>query len=338
MGRIRLDLARGLAVVFADREAALRRVEEWAERGTRLVKLVFGPEGCGKSAWLRQSAELLRELGFDVLYVNPLQREFLAEVGVSDVRSRLVEILREATAEAWGRAAWALIDLARELIKAGRRRVALLADDIFQAIGLDKAAIYVKGMLGVIEYPPRSYDAVVAVVAAGEGVARREIGRHMWADQYPMWNMSRDGFKQLYDQIPGDKPPFEDVWRLTGGNPRLLGQLYEAGWDVDKVVEMFMRGKELNSPDLFRWRGWLEKAVEDPDVLWTVEAPEGLLDILVERNLVVHNLHDRDPRFWVDAPPPERDPELGVGKYVAWQTPLHREAVRKALGYGLRPI
>ncbi|GAB6944937.1 hypothetical protein JCM14467A_17190 [Vulcanisaeta sp. JCM 14467] len=34
---------------------------------------------------------------------------------------------------------------------------------------------------------------------------------------------------------------------------------------------------------------------------------------------------------WIDEPPPERDPELGIGRYVAWQTPLHREAVRKAL-------
>ncbi|MGC8583454.1 MAG: ATP-binding protein, partial [Thermoproteus sp.] len=49
MRRIRLDLARDLVVEFADREAAFKRVEEWAERGTRLVKLVFGPEGCGKS-------------------------------------------------------------------------------------------------------------------------------------------------------------------------------------------------------------------------------------------------------------------------------------------------
>jgi hypothetical protein len=42
-------------------------------------------------------------------------------------------------------------------------------------------------------------------------------------------------------------------------------------------------------------------------------------------------MYDRDPYFWIDQPPPERDPELGIGKNVAWQTPLHREAVRRAL-------
>ena len=39
----------------------------------------------------------------------------------------------------------------------------------------------------------------------------------------------------------------------------------------------------------------------------------------------------REPQFWIDEPPPERDPELGIGRHMAWQTPLHREAVRRAL-------
>ena len=85
-----------------DRDLALRRVEDWAGGGTYPVQVVYGPEGCGKSAWLRQSVELLRE---------------------------------------------------------------------------------------------------------------------------PMWNMTEDGFKQLYEQLPGSKPEFEEVWRLTGGNPAMLERL-----------------------------------------------------------------------------------------------------------------
>jgi len=52
---------------------------------------------------------------------------------------------------------------------------------------------------------------------------------------------------------------------------------------------------------------------------------------LVELNLVIDDITLRDPFLWVDIPPPERDVELGIGRYVAWQTPLHREAVRRAL-------
>jgi len=140
-----------------------------------------------------------------------------------------LEILREATDEAWARAVWATVDLARELIRAGRKKIAVLADKVFRAIGLSKASIYVKGLLGLIEYPPRSYERVIAVVATSEGLSRREIGRHRWADLLPMWNMPREGFKQLYDQLPGGKPSFDEVWRITGGNPKLLAELYRVG-------------------------------------------------------------------------------------------------------------
>jgi hypothetical protein len=51
----------------------------------------------------------------------------------------------------------------------------------------------------------------------------------------------------------------------------------------------------------------------------------------VERNLILYNIYERQQIFWVDTPPPERDPELGIGKNVAWQTPIHREAVKRVL-------
>jgi hypothetical protein len=56
------------------------------------------------------------------------------------------------------------------------------------------------------------------------------------------------------------------------------------------------------------------------------------MERLVELNLLVDEIHPRRQYLWVDQPPPERDPELGIGRNVAWQTPLHREAVRRALG------
>ncbi|MEM1610750.1 MAG: ATP-binding protein [Sulfolobales archaeon] len=330
---IKLSFAPDVEVDFVDREHALEKMREWAERGIVNVQVVFGPEGCGKTAWLKQSAVLLKELGFDVIYINPLEKGFLAEVGVEEVRKKLLEILREASEEAWIRAVWAAVDLARELIKAGRRKLAILADDVFQAIGLGKAAIYVKGLLGLIEYPPRSYDRIVAVVATSEGVSRREIGRHRWADILPIWNMSREGFKQLYDQIPGDKPDFEYIWRITGGNPKLLAELYRLGWVVETVVKRIVDRKRV---DVFVAslsdveRRLLAQAVEDPDVLLSREGIS-LMDRLTDLNLIVDTIPERNPWFWVGEVPPEKDPELGIGRRIAWQTPLYREAVKIAL-------
>ena len=77
-------------------------------------------------------------------------------------------------------------------------------------------------------------------------------------------------------------------------------------------------------------RKWLSEALEDPHALLTWERIP-LLDKLVERNLVLDDIPPRSTDLWVDTPPPEEDPDLGVGRHVAWQTPLHREAVRAAL-------
>ena len=333
MERIRLTFAPGLEIQFSDREMALKKMEEWAKRGTRFPQVVFGPEGCGKTAWLRQSAVLLRELGYHVIYVDPLRKYFEAYTDVKEVARRLADAAAEALGVAEVKLASLVIDLAVELIKKRRKKVAILADDVFQAIGLGEAAKYVKALLGVIEYPPAGYESVVAVVATSEGATRREIGRHNWADLIPMWNMPKDGFKQLYDQISGEKPPFEEVWRATGGNPRLLQKLYGTKWDKEEVLWSVVERQridiligELGDAE----KELLRRAVDDPDVLITREGIP-LMEKLVDQNLIVDAIPPRDPRFWAGEPPPERDPELGIGRRAAWQTPLHREAVRRAL-------
>jgi len=102
-------------------------------------------------------------------------------------------------------------------------------------------------------------------------------------------------------------------------------------WRAEDVVKRLMDSKYLATDTIRKWRDWLTEAIDDPDRLWGRGAPEDLLKWLVEKNIVIYNMHHREPQFWIDEPPPERDPELGIGRHVAWQTPLHREAVRRAL-------
>ncbi|MFP3485588.1 MAG: ATP-binding protein [Vulcanisaeta sp.] len=332
MRRIRLSFAPGLEIDFVDRDVAIQQVIKWAERGTGFPIVVFGPEGCGKTSWLLQSIEVLREAGFDVIYFNPMRRRFEVEVGIESLRQHALNVLKQAASEyALARLAWSVIDLAIEAIRHGRGRLAVIVDDAFQYLDKREAALIIKGMLELIEHPPEHYEKIVAIAATSEGLSRSEIGRHRWSIIMPMWNMPREGFEQLYERIPGNKPPFEEVWRLTGGNPGMLSKLYLANWDEDAVVAQLTREKDLTPGFVARWRDWLEKAVEDPEALWSPDAPEELIKQLVERNLIVYNMYERKQVFWIDQPPPEKDPELGIGKNVAWQTPIHREAVRRAL-------
>jgi hypothetical protein len=106
------------------------------------------------------------------------------------------------------------IDLARELLgRWHKRRIAVLVDEVFQAVGVDLAEVYVKSLLTLIEHPPVSYENIAVVVATSEGLTRSRIGRHSWSIQKPIWNMSREGFEELY----------EELYRVTTGGKPAMG-------------------------------------------------------------------------------------------------------------------
>ena len=332
MKRIKLPFIMGLEVEFADRDRGLKQIKEFAERGTWYPIVVFGPEGCGKTSWLRAGVEILRDLGFSVIYFNPLRRDFLVEVGIKSVEERALEILKHAsTIHILAGFIGYVIDFARDIIKLGKEKIAVIVDDVFELTGVQEASLFVKGMLELIEHPPEKYEKIVAIAATSEGFSRREIGKHRWAELRSMWNMSKRGFRELYEEIPGFKLEFEDVWRLTGGNPDVFRKLYQADWSIERVIHEFIVNKEITRSFIEKWRSWLEIAIEDPDSLWGVDIPSELIEELISKNLIVYNMYSRDPWFWIDEPPLERDLELGIGKYIAWQSPLHREAVRRAL-------
>jgi len=334
MERIKLPFLPNLEVEFTDRDRAIRQVEELAVKGTAFPMVIYGPEGCGKSAVLRQASAMLREFGYEVFYINPLDKAFHADITIPDIKSAFTEFVERALAEnALGRIAWGVIDFVHKVLSIRKAKIAVIVDDAFQAIGLQQAAIYVKGLLNLIEYPLHSYENIVILAATSEGISKREIGRHRWADLMTIWNMPKNGFEELYRKIPSSKPPFEDVWRLTGGNPGILRQLYRLDWDVNKAIEGIIRAKGLIKlvESLSREeREWLTEALEDPDALFVRERLP-LMHRLVEENLIMDDVYFRQEYLWIDQPPPERDPELGIGKDVAWQTPIHREAVRRAL-------
>lgn len=336
MRRARLLFARDIEVEFVDRARAVEQAMEWGRKGTRFPIVIYGPEGCGKTAFFKQVAEVLKVYGYEVVHVDPVSRNPGERLSISD---RLRKLVRELPG-VFGDIA-RLLDSASELlytaIREGlTRRIALLVDDVFQAMGLDKAEQLVKSLLNMIEYPSADYERIVILVASSEGVTKSRVGRHDWAHIMAMWNMSRDGFEELYSWLPSGKPNFEYIWMWCGGNPRCLAKLYEADWNVDTIINELITKRgivSLVSSLSITEREVLAEALEDPDALFKmIREARGLVEKLIELNLVVEIPEFRESYLWIDIPP-EKDLELGIGRHYAWQSPIHREAIKRATSH-----
>ncbi len=336
--RVRLEFAPGVILEFVNRDRGLDFVSRLAEKGTRLPFVVYGPEGCGKTAFLKQAMLLLEEHGYSVVYASPLQREAReALVYSSSLRDIIREVLH-ALPEPYSSIADVALRIASYAIRRlSKPRLALLLDDVFQAIGLERIEAYVKSLLNLIEHPPSDYDRIVVIVASSEGLSRERLARHAWTSTRMMWNMSRDGFQELYGRLPGPKPGFEQAWRATGGNPRLLAKFYQVGWDMGVLIDEIVEEKELVrlvgmlGGDEIRL---LRDALVDPDVLLehlSLEWGRRLERLLIEYNLVAR-VYRRSEHLWVDEPPPRRDEELGIGEFYAWQAPIYRDALKTLIG------
>jgi len=181
--------------------------------------------------------------------------------------------------------------------------------------------------------PEELKDVVVNFFAlTSEGRPRDLLARHSYVHQAYIWNMSKRDFEELYHRArelwPGPAPPFDDVWRLYGGNPRRLKELAEFGWNVEGHLKHIAREKRVEPLARYlRKRGLAELAlrvVEDPDYISYGEEVELLK---LERILVRANLLMELPRGielggepLVDSPfePPPIDRELGIGEDYAW--------------------
>jgi hypothetical protein len=54
MKRVKPPSTPGLKAELMGRDRGLNQIRNFAERSTRLPVVVFGPEGCGRTLWLRQ--------------------------------------------------------------------------------------------------------------------------------------------------------------------------------------------------------------------------------------------------------------------------------------------
>jgi len=317
---------------FVDRVVEFRVLEELCSRVVALPIFLYGPEGCGKSRLFREFVARFDGVG---VYVDALERTRVDRaLFFSPVVSELREFVRVIAGAVSGSVGVYLADRVFDLVsRVGVRRciegerVVVVVDDVVRAIGVDQVEWYVKWLYESIrkfveEFHPRG---LVVVATTSEGVSRRLVSRHRHAVVYLLWNLDYDSFYELARELGAPSREVVDrVWEFVGGNPGRLVEIASVfRWDVSSWIEL-LRGRLfevfriVRSEDLV---GELLRVIEDPDVFIHEASPrfEKLLSILEEYNLVIYKYCMLLSREYL-----RPCPELGVGKYYAWQLPAYR--------------
>ncbi len=314
---------------FVDRGAELSELLSLAERGFYPVLYLYGPEGCGKTRLLRELYSRLRgRRDYVTVYVDAQSMESVEEAVYAPpgIVRAVLEAARELAGPPGRVAALALLSAMRivKRLYAVGKHVVILVDDVARPLGLEVIEAYSKSLLNLVEeLLEAGAETVLAIATTSEGLSRSLLARHNYVSIRQLWNLDPDSYAELLQALGAPKDVTEEAWRSLGGNPRLALALRARGWSLQRLEDDLYPGIRAVLEDIApRHRRELEEVVEDVDAL--LEHPE-LRRKLLEASLVTP----------VDRPclgyTPPIDPELGIGRYYAWQTPLHRRLARRYL-------
>jgi len=319
---------------FVDRDAELSRLLELCERGFYPVLYVYGPEGCGKTRLVKELIDRVAGRGsYVAIYVDAQSVSSLEEAVFGP--PEVVRVVAEAVGSVVGGLGAAV---ARVLPYAVRkalersvrgRRVVVVVDDVARPLGLEAVEGFAKKLLDLVEWLlTRGAASVLAIATTSEGASLEALWRHNYVYPTLLWNLPRRGFEELAHQLdPPSEEVVEEAWRLTGGNPRMLIEIARGfGWSIDTWFRRRVVDRVEALCTRVRAEGLeehLRLAIEDPDHL--LEARE-LYRLLLEENLVLYKRVATLAGTYV-----EPDHELGIGRYIAWQTPAHRLALKTVL-------
>ena len=313
-------------VSFVDRVAEVGWLLRVVERGTAFPVAIYGPEGCGKTTFLRYVSRRVSDLGDTVVvYVDALEQFDLEKALFSSHRG-VLEVVGDLVSVPIGAGlAHAVMSIVSRLAKRFSlrgRNVVVIVDDVYRAIGLDDVDRYTKSLYEWIGFLHERYGVsnTAIILSTSEGVSKRILSRHTYVDVELLWNLPRDGFAELVEQLgPPPGVDAEELWMLTGGNPRALIEVARLGWNtrlwMDRVYEARVR-RVLHTLE----RGRLGMLAEDPDSDWEMAEKLEELGLMIElrRSSTISRV-------------PEPSPELGIGRDWAWQLPIYRQLVKQGL-------
>jgi len=154
-----------------------------------------------------------------------------------------------------------------------------------------------------IGYLHEKFDVnrVLFIITTSEGIFKRILSRHTYVHIYMTWNLPREGFERLVKEI---KAPLncDELWKLTGGNPRALIEIAQFNWNLDKWINYLTERRILPALHNIE-KTKLESLIEDPDSDWEIAVK------LEERGIMIELSHTL-----VLGLPLKKSIELGISK------------------------
>jgi len=326
-------------VKFINREVELKELQKFAERGVVIPLYIYGPEGCGKTRLLR---EFVRKARGVAIYIDALERKkidkaLLTNEVLGEVKILFKELIKEThvpLGKYLANKIFTLLERVHAKVTIKGKPLIVAVDDVVQALGLDEIERYTKWLYELISKVHDEYDpsSVLIIATTSEGLSLRRISRHTYTEPRLLWNLDYDAFAELGSELKSPNLKITDeVWKFTAGNPRALiniAHMYE--WNIKPWLEHLEERlrpivSEIKQQGLSKELKYL---LEDPDSPWS--KPSGgmlrLYNLLIENNLFMYTGYKTLANTRL-----KPEPELGIGRYYAWQLPAYRYVLGELL-------
>ncbi len=313
----------GRSICFADRYLEVERLLDLA-RGIHPVPIaIYGPEGCGKTTLLRYLIHRLSSSDYTAIYIDALAQDLreALEVPKLDIGGVVKAIARDlgySLPSALSRLVSRAVEELWTRLRLFGGGLVVAIDDVYRAIGLENVDRYTKMLYEWITWRVPRYGVknLLVVLTTSEGLSKRVLARHTYADIYMVWNLDLPGYGEFVEQLDAHQRP-EDLYTVTGGSPRLTIEIARYGWDVEKVRKLYSEKIASTLRAAFLDRDRLRSLVEDPDADHETAARLEELGLMIElyRSSSLSSI--------------PRDRDLGIGREWAWQTPLFRDIVSR---------
>ena len=315
-------------VRFINRTVELEKLARYAEKGYYPVFFLYGPEGCGKTRLLMEFIKAIKvKEDYIVIYVDAQDTHSIRSClyGTEDIVS-LIPTIVGVVSEPAGRAVAKILPYIVERYFERRilgKHVIIALDDVARPLGLEIIESYIKKLLDFLEWLISKGAKSAFIIATSEGKSRRLLARHNYVTLHELWNLDPNSTRILLNELNCPQSMLENIWFLTGGNPRAIIELALKNWDIEEwLSNIKVRIRASLEKALGKFKVELENILEDIDSV--LDNPK-ILEMLLDANLIAP----------VDRPclgyTPPIDHKLGVGEYYAWQIPAYREVLKQLL-------